>query len=180
MGILHKIFISFHSEDIYYKEKFEQLFHVKFGVVISRSVNTGDIPSGLLTDTVRQKIRDEYLRDSSVTIVLIGANTWQRKHVDWEISSSLRDTPYNSRSGLLGILLPTYPGFDENKYNRFTIPPRLSDNLDCGYSKIYRWTENPIILQDWVHQSYLAKSKVIPHNSYPSFVNNRTGCKSSA
>lgn len=175
MSNLHKVFISFHSEDIMYKEKFEKLFHETFGVIISRSVDKGDIPDGLLTDTVRQKIRDEYLRDSSVTIVLIGANTWQRKHVDWEISSSIRDTMYNPGSGLLGILMPTYPSYAENKYSKYTIPPRLSDNLDCGFSRIYRWTEDPISIQQWVHESYLNKSKVIPDNSYPSYANNRSG-----
>lgn len=175
MGQLHKVFISFHSEDIFYKGKFETLFHDTFGVIISRSVDKGDIPDGLLTDTVRQKIRDEYLRDTSVTIVLIGANTWQRKHVDWEIGSSIRDTAYNPRSGLLGILLPTYPGYDANKYSKYTVPPRLSDNLDCGFSKIYRWTENPFSIQQWVHDAYINKSKIIPDNSYPSFVNNRSG-----
>ena len=35
---------------------------------------------------MRQKIRDEYIRDATVAIVLIGPRTWQRKHVDWEHS----------------------------------------------------------------------------------------------
>lgn len=175
MGTSHKVFISFHSEDIYYKNEFERLFHDYHEVIISRSVDTGDIPDNLQTETVRQKIRDEYLRDSSVTIVLIGAKTWQRKHVDWEIGSSLRDTAFNPRSGLLGIVLPTYSGFSTNSYNRFTIPPRLADNTANGYAKIYSWSTNPYSIQNWVHEAYVNKSKVIPDNSYPSFINNRTG-----
>ncbi|MFI5151341.1 MAG: TIR domain-containing protein [Bacteroidia bacterium] len=134
----------------------EKLFHDIHGVIIYRSVDTGDIENGLLTDTVRQKIRDEYLRDSSVTVVLIGAKTWQRKHVDWEISSSIRDTEYNPRSGLLGILLPTYPGYPENKYSKYTIPPRLADNISAEYSKIYRWTDDPASIQKWVHDANIA------------------------
>ena len=66
-----------------------------------------------------------YLKDSTVTVVLIGEETWKRKHVDWEIGSSLRQTQNNSRSGLLGIILPTYPRESVKKYNPYTIPPRL-------------------------------------------------------
>ena len=52
--------------------------------IVDRSVDTGNInDTGLKMATVRQKIRDEYIRDSTVTIVLIGLRTWQRKHIDW-------------------------------------------------------------------------------------------------
>ena len=175
MGNMHKVFISFHSEDMYYKQEFEKLFHHSAQVLISRAVDVGDIKDGLQDDTIRQKIRDEYLRDSSVTIVLIGEKTWQRKHVDWEISSSIRDTEYNPRSGLLGIFLPTYPGYAERKYSKRTIPPRLAANVDCGFAKLYAWTENSEQIQNWVHEAYLAKRKILPDNSYPSFINNRSG-----
>lgn len=175
MSSTHKVFISFHSEDIYYKNEFERLFHEIHGVIISRSVDTGDISNYLQTDTVRQKIRDEYLRDSSVTVVLVGANTWQRKHVDWEIASSIRDTAYNPRSGLIGILLPTYPGYYQNQYNSYTIPPRLYDNIANGYALMYSWSNEPTQVQDWIHEAYLRKSRIIPNNAYPSFVNNRSG-----
>lgn len=60
--------------------------------MISKSVRIGDIDPNLATDTIRQKIRDEYLRGSTVTVVLVGPETWQRKHVDWEIGASIRHT----------------------------------------------------------------------------------------
>ena len=67
-----------------------------------------------------------------MTVVLIGAETWKRKHVDWEIGASIRETEHNPRSGLLGILLPTYPRphGEPNNYFPNTIPPRLYDNTD--------------------------------------------------
>lgn len=97
----HKVFVSYHHSiaDQKYRDDFEKLFAEKHGVMISKSVQIGDIDSNLKTDTIRQKIRDEYLRDSTVTVVLIGSETWKRKHVDWEIGSSIRDTEYNPRSG---------------------------------------------------------------------------------
>jgi hypothetical protein len=175
MSQKHKVFISFHSVDIAYKTEFERLFHSTFEVMVSRSVQENDISNNLYTETVRQKIRDEYLRDSTVTVVLIGANTWQRKHVDWEISSSIRHTQYNSRSGLLGILLPTHPSYQSNTYNQYTIPPRLYDNLKNDYAKIYNWSSDPLSVQSRIHEAYLRRSTIIPDNSYPSFVNNRSG-----
>src|SRR6478735_9853046 len=107
---IHKVFISYHhSEDEAYKKRFEILFAKDKEIIINQSVQIGDIDPNIKTETIRQKIRDEYLRDSSVTVVLVGKYTWQRKHVDWEIGSSIRDTELNPRSGLLGIFLPTYP-----------------------------------------------------------------------
>ena len=63
------------------------------GDIVDRSVEDGDIDdTNLSTETIRQKIRDDFIADATVTVVLIGPCTWQRKHVDWEIGSSLRAT----------------------------------------------------------------------------------------
>ena len=106
----HKVFVSYHhSRDQAYRNRFDYLFGHISDVVVLRSVQIGDLDPSLRTETLRQKIRDEYLRDSTVTVVLVGADTWKRKHVDWEIGASIRHTQYNPRSGLLGIILPTYP-----------------------------------------------------------------------
>ena len=37
------------------------------------------------TDYVMRRIRELYLKDSTVTIVLIGKCTWARRSIDWEI-----------------------------------------------------------------------------------------------
>lgn len=176
MSKRHKVFVSYHHAlDQSYKELFELLFGKVFEVIVASSVNDGDIDSNLPTETIRQKIRDEYLQDTSVTVVLIGEKTWQRKHVDWEIGSSIRDTKNNPRSGLLGIVLPSYPRIDKSKYNPKTIPPRLLDNINCGFASIYNWSDDAETVQDWIHEAYLRKSKVQPVNSRASFGKNRTG-----
>lgn len=173
----HNVFVSYrHSAaDQLYREAFEKLFVDHHQIMISKSVQIGEINPLLPTETIRQKIRDEYLRESTVTIVLIGAETWQRKHVDWEIGSSIRDTPKNSRSGLMGILLPTYPRANPNSYNRYTVPPRLWDNVQCGFAKIYNWSTNPENVQKWIHEAFERRTKVQPDNSFPNFINNRSG-----
>jgi len=177
MSNRHKVFVSYHhARDEAYKTKFEQFGSI-FDVLVSGSVNDGDIEPNLPTDTIRQKIRDDYLRDTSVTVVLIGEETWRRKHVDWEIGSSIRHTKYNSRSGLLGILLPTYPRTDLKKYNPRTIPPRLYDNIKCGFASIFNWSDNAATVQGWIHDAYLRKGTNQPDNSRASFAKNRTGSK---
>ena len=70
----HKVFISFHEHDLEYKEEFVRKMGKR---IVDRSVDTGNIDdTGMKTATVRQKIRDEYIRDNTVTIVLIGPRTW--------------------------------------------------------------------------------------------------------
>jgi hypothetical protein len=176
MSNRHKVFVSYHHAlDESYKKIFELRFGNAFGAIIPGSVNDGDIDTSLQADTIRQKIRDEYLQDTSVTVVLIGVQTWQRRHVDWEIGSSIRDTKNNPRSGLLGILLPAYPRADRSKYNPRTIPPRLHDNIACGFASIHNWSEDGATVQDWIHQAYIRKSTMLPDNSRAQFVYNRSG-----
>src|SRR5262249_202980 len=45
--------------------------------------------------------------DTTVTILLVGRETKFRKHVDWELYSSMRDGPRNKRSGIVVINLPS-------------------------------------------------------------------------
>lgn len=171
----HKVFVSYHhANDQPYRNLFEEMFTSTYDIMVSRSVQIGDIDANLATDTIRQKVRDEYLRDSTVTVVLIGSQTWQRKHVDWEIGSSIRDTQYNPRSGLLGIILPTYPRSYLSKYDPYTIPPRLYKNVQCKFAEIHNWSASPIEVQNWIHEAYERRNKVVPDNSYPGFANNRT------
>lgn len=99
----HKVFISYHhANDQSYKEGL-----VNSDIFIDASVNTGDIDDSLSDQAIRQKIRDEYLRDSTVTILLVGTDTKNRKHVDWEIYSSMYDGQVNKKSGVLVINLPS-------------------------------------------------------------------------
>ncbi len=175
MSTRHKVFVSYHhAGDQHYRNLFEKLFADTYDIMISQSVQIGDIAPNLKTETVRQKIRDDYLRDSTVTVVLIGEKTWQRKHVDWEIGASIRDTRYNSRSGLLGIILPSYPSYYSEAYSKYTIPPRLYDNVKCKYAQIYNWSDEPSIVKYWIHDAFESRDKINPDNSYASFVNNRS------
>jgi hypothetical protein len=82
---MHKVFISYHhANDQAFKEALlEQIGHHHF---IDASVDTGDISDDLDDQAIREKIRDDYLADSSVTLLLVGTGTKNRKHVDWSFT----------------------------------------------------------------------------------------------
>ena len=104
---MHKVFISYHHDnDQQYKEHLLAINN-RHRVFIDRSVDTGDISDDLDDQTIRGKIRDEYLHDSSVTILLVGTETKNRKHIDWEIYSSMIDGKVNKKSGILVVNLPS-------------------------------------------------------------------------
>ena len=170
------MFISFHEQDIRRKEAFVRMMGKR---IVDRSVDTGNIDdTGLKTATVRQKIRDEYIRDATVTIVLIGPRTWQRKHVDWEIGSSVRKTKRNPRCGLLGIVLPNHSSYGKKSAIPRLIPPRLADNWKGPdpYALMYHWPNpwTPAKIAEWIHRAYLRRDGTSPNNSRPPFARNRT------
>ncbi len=150
---MHKVFISYyHDNDQGYKEQL-----VKFGkdnsIFMDASVDTRDISDDLSDERIREIIRDGYLRDSTVTIVLVGTETKRRKHVDWEIYSSMYDGKVNKKSGILVVNLSEtgsehihtshgeeernlYPDImswvsidSKTKYEDRYMPARLMDNL---------------------------------------------------
>lgn len=117
----HKCFVSYHVDDLTEVENFLNDFGSEF---IPRSVRVtveDDFVDSTDDDYIKRRIRELYLSDSTVTILLLGVCTWGRKFVDWEISSSLRNDTTNKRSGLLVYPLPSMN-------NRAKLPDRVADN----------------------------------------------------
>lgn len=156
--IRHKAFISYHHEnDQYYKDKLIEM-NKKHNIFIDMSVNTGDIDDDLTDDRIREIIRDEYLRDSTVTIVIVGRKTRERKHVDWEIYSSMYDGAINKKSGILVIETPdvslgniTVSMSEEYKraifpeISSWTSPPKDKSEREEYYNKRYPFAPKRII-----------------------------------
>lgn len=170
----HKVFVSFHHDDQFYKNLFVAMME---GDIVDKSVEDGDIDDTISTETIRQKIRDEFIRDATVTVVLIGPCTWQRKHVDWEIGSSLRKTRLNSRCGLMGILLPSHANYSSRQYNPRLIPPRLADNCEGNdpYARIYNWSDSSASVRNWIHRAFERRDGAPPDNSRLQFKRNQGG-----
>lgn len=75
MANWHKVFVSYyHEDDQHYRERFETLFSKYYDIMESKSVEIGDIDPNLKTETIYQKIRNDYLRNSTVTVVFVGKN----------------------------------------------------------------------------------------------------------
>lgn len=170
---IHKVFISYHhANDEYYKNEFEKLYGHLF---INKSVTDGDYNEDLSDDYVKRLIREDKITDSSVIVVLVGAETYKRKHVDWEISAGLSGKA-GGYSGLLGIILPTYYNTDQNyqfmvhnQYNINTVPPRLQDNITSGYAQMYKWDS----LQSYGLQSYIEEAFNNKYTKYNLIQNGR-------
>lgn len=177
----HKVFISYyHEDDQDYKDRLVQAFDRR---AIDKSVSPGDIhdPS-LPLDEIRRRIRDDHIADATVTIVLIGPCTWQRKHVDWEISASLIDRPNNQRCGLVGLLLPTHPDHPRSpeERNPRLIPQRLARIIggNDAFAVMYDWPRNGLArkILPRVHAAHLRRNETPwPDNGLAMFADNRSG-----
>ncbi len=102
----HRCFVSYHLADIDIATQFVADFGDVFIPTVLGVTDEDDFVDSTDENYIKQRIRDEHLRTTTVTIVIAGKCTWSRKFVDWEIASSLRDDPKNKRSGLLILTLP--------------------------------------------------------------------------
>ena len=178
----HKVFVSYYYEDDeIWKNRFVQMMDDR---IVDKSVKIGDIvDNNIPIEDALRCVREEHIAEATVTVVLIGRRTWQRKFVDWEINATLRDTDMNPRCGLLGILLPDHPGYGQPDENLRLVPPRLADNCDGNnpFARIYKWPGNrnrrrAHEIQGWIHQAYQRrKRQPDPNNARHPFVNNWRG-----
>lgn len=104
---MHKVFVSFHhANDQWYKDELVR-WGTENNVFIDGSVDMGEIPDNWDAQHIREYIRDNHLKDTTVTILLVGTETKNRKHIDWELFSSMYDGKVNKKSGILVINLPS-------------------------------------------------------------------------
>lgn len=130
----HKVFISYyHRDDQYYKDKlisFNELNPNTWqtqSIFEDYSVHENEIDdTGLTSEQIRCIIRDEYIKDATVLILLCGQNTRKRKHIDWEIHAAMYDSEKNPQMGILVINLPTINQSVRASTNEEK--PLLSDN----------------------------------------------------
>lgn len=152
-----KTFVSyFHKDDQDRREEFEN----RFGdLVVSKSVEEGDIDSDNSDDYIKKFIHSEYISDTTVLIVLVGPKTKCRKHVDWEIAGALNIKVGESYAGIIGILLPSHPDFGNDKYHSSNLPERLAANVKSGYALLRDWTDDRVKLQQWIEEAFEKRSE---------------------
>lgn len=171
---MHRVFVSFyHRDDQFYKDHLVK-WAKENDVFIDGSVDTGDIPDDWDDQKIRETIRDEYLKDTSVTILLVGPNTKHRKHVDWEIYSSMHDGKKNRKSGIIVVMLPeTHCDLCHIPYanEKSQIYPEITNwvNVDSRSEYERRYPDMPEriidnLLKDGVKISVTSWKKLTPEN----------------
>lgn len=153
-----KCFISYHHDDEDEVRQFIQTFDHDQDVLIARGIGAsmaGDIINSDNDDYIKARIREKYLRDTTVTVVLVGKCTWARKFVDWEVAASLRNTSTASRSGLLAITLPSVADYCHKQ-----LPARVADNMDGedGYARWWKYPTSASSLADCIETAHDARS----------------------
>lgn len=103
----HRIFISFKTEDKSYKNYIQNNLGVDMiDKSLDEAIDSDD------EEYIMRKIREDYLSDSTVTILLIGLHSSEiegyeeQKYIKRELQASLFNGKANSRNGILGIVLP--------------------------------------------------------------------------
>lgn len=149
-----RVFISHYKGDRIEVDAFIKEFTTVFIPKVLGANDNDDFINSTNTDYVMQRIREKYLGDSTVTIVLIGSCTHSRRYVDWEIKSSLRQGQYTP-NGLIGIVLPS-------KGNSAHLPPRMKANWtkvesDC-YARYRPYPSTAQQLANWIEDAYQART----------------------
>lgn len=132
MPVRRKIFISYHhGGDQKYYDAFSKTFHDEYEAVtdnsLERAIDSDDVAY------VLRRIRENHISGTSCTVVLVGADTWGRKYVDWEIDATLQ-----KKHGLIGVWLPSLPVSP----NGGTLKPdRLQANVNSGYAVWVTWKD---------------------------------------
>jgi len=157
--IRHKVFISYHHDDQDEVVEFANTFDKERDVFIARALGTDvsqDIIDSNDTAYVMRRIRELYLVDSTVTIVMIGKCTWARRYVDWEVQASLRHGRTVTPNGLLGIVLPS-AGKKPTPPNRLNLNLK-GENSDGGYARWIWYPQRKDTLANWIDDAFQART----------------------
>ena len=104
----HKCFISFKMEDEDYKTAIQNDDRIDMiDKSLKEPIESED------EDYIMTKIREDYLKDSSVTIFLIGEKSkeelgWEeQRFIKRELQASIYNGKNNTKNGILGVVLPS-------------------------------------------------------------------------
>jgi len=171
-----KVFVSYHHGDEVEVKSFITHWTETNKVFIPRMLGVNDDDDFIDsddTDYVMSQIREKYLQDTSVTLVLVGSCTHSRRYVDWEIKATLRQAANSLPSGLMAIVLPS-------KGTSAHLPGRLSDNWNSQHKECYvRYYVAPTTanqLKSWIEdafQSRTGRAEYIKNSSDIMKYNNR-------
>lgn len=145
-----KVFISYHRGDTKYKKQLENLLDeidIKY-----YSVPSNYFFNGMNHDHIAQVLRDK-IKMCSVTICIIGKETYSRPHVDHELYNTLKGGICNRR-GLVGIMLENR-GDNVNNIDYSTFPNRIQDNFtdSIPYVELTQWASIKMKLKEVIENA---------------------------
>ena len=174
MAFRHDCFIVYHPSDRELADAFVARFKDVF-VPRARAVSDDDgfvVGSEADRPGVLHEIREKYIWDASLTIVLTGACTWASRYVDWAIAAALEDDhvhppptrgdPGGRRTGLLGIRLASVAASAAA-----VVPERFADNVDAGYAQFRGYPASSEELRYWVESARVMAQYGAPDNARP-------------
>lgn len=155
-GIRRKVFISHYRGDRDEVDAFIEQFANRDKIFIPYALGASDNDDFIDSadpNYVMRRIREKYLQDTTVTIVLVGKCTHSRRYVDWEIKSSLRQGAYTP-NGVMGIVLPS-------QNNSAHLPPRLEANWDenKGYARYWSYPNSAETLARHIEDAFSARTQ---------------------
>ncbi|WP_339049107.1 TIR domain-containing protein [Spiroplasma endosymbiont of Colias croceus] len=89
---MRKIFISYHHlREQEEKNQLAELIkkYANYLNIKDMSVEIGDIDTTWSNNKIAKTIRENHLKDTTITILILGIHTKCRQHIDWEIEASL-------------------------------------------------------------------------------------------
>ncbi|WP_338959490.1 TIR domain-containing protein [Spiroplasma endosymbiont of Tiphia femorata] len=89
---MRKIFISYHHlREQEEKDQLAELIkkYANYLNIKDMSVEIGDIDTTWSNNEIAKTIRQNHLKDTTITILILGIHTKCRQHIDWEIEASL-------------------------------------------------------------------------------------------
>jgi hypothetical protein len=146
-----KVYISFKVEDAAYKTAVQEMPNLDcIHKSLDQPINSND------EDYILQKIRSDYLSDSTVTIHLIGLygaedRGWnEQRFIKRELQASLYDGQGNTKNGILGIVLPAaVPNVYRGSYTCTT----------CGRSHNYVAIGDQSTVREFSYNYYIPNNK---------------------
>lgn len=198
----HKVFISYHHADQKYKDDIVEWLYFNYEknkldhIFDDYSVGDGDIDDEKLSaEQIRKIIRDDYINEAKVLVLLCGRETKKRKHIDWELQAAMYHSEDKPRLGIVVVNLPTISqGCNSSDINERKLissnkvwiqlknrcefedvfpfmPSRIIDNLEKNVPiSVVNWSrvkDNPEILMELIDNAYNRKKIIKYINSSP-------------
>ena len=146
----HKCYISFKTEDKYYKQEIQRMKDEGKIDFVDKSLNEAIESED--PNYIMRKIREDYLSDSTVTIFLIGSYSketlgWnEQQYIKRELQASLFDGEGNTRNGILGVVLPNM--YDSIYGGNYTCQT-------CGYVHSYVNINDNTVIKEFSVNYYI-------------------------